>query len=94
MQEMYNSKTPPEYDISRIRDVPIALFYGSTDLIADVQDVEVYLMQRLSPGTLVFSKKIPGYAHLDYTWSVDAHTQIYEDILQLVHQYNPVTATA
>ena len=59
-------KTPPDYDLSRIT-VPVALFYGGADLLADSVDVETFLIPNLNPETLVFTKKVDEYAHLDFT---------------------------
>ena len=37
-QEKYNRDSPPDIDISNIKDVPIALFVGKQDSIANIYD--------------------------------------------------------
>ncbi len=36
----YDQVTAPEYDLSKIKDVPIALFCGRNDVLASPQDYE------------------------------------------------------
>jgi hypothetical protein len=37
-QERYNRDSPPDIDIRNIKDVPIALFVGKQDFIANIYD--------------------------------------------------------
>lgn len=44
----YGQATPPLFDVTKIR-VPVRLFAGSSDLLADVTDVD-YLWKTLNPS--------------------------------------------
>ena len=52
----YGTKVPPEYDLTKI-DVPIALFSGSQDKLADPTDVAL-LKKQLSPSCIVHEEEI------------------------------------
>ena len=39
--EKYGQETPPEFDLSNIKDIPIALFCGKEDLLASPGDYKV-----------------------------------------------------
>ena len=46
------------------------------------------LENELSPGVLVKRVDEPTFAHLDFTWSPDAATAIYPQILDLLKKYS------
>mmetsp|Transcript_23131 Transcript_23131/g.36036 ORF Transcript_23131/g.36036 Transcript_23131/m.36036 type:complete len:470 (-) Transcript_23131:53-1462(-) len=86
-QKFYGTKTPPAYNLSNIpSDVPIALFSGGHDKLADPADVQI-LADEL-PGGPEFWSKTPSYDHLDFVWAVDAATVIYPDVLAQLAKYN------
>ncbi|KAI8109762.1 hypothetical protein M9434_001041 [Picochlorum sp. BPE23] len=82
-QREYGSVTAPCYGLDTIQAPPIAMFYGTHDKLADPMDVQE-LIHSLPRETVVFSKKIPGYEHIDFTWGTNAHTHVYNDILVLL----------
>jgi len=83
---MYNQTTPPVYQLSKINPtVPIALFYGGEDALADPEDVKLIIKSLPSPPS--FMKVIPGYSHLDFCWAIDANVQIYQQIISLFKKY-------
>lgn len=82
-QREYGSVTAPCYDLDKIHAPPIAIFYGTNDILADPRDVEE-LIRTLPPQTVIFSKKIPDYEHIDFTWGTHANTRVYNDILHLL----------
>lgn len=43
-------------------------------------DVEM-LRETLNASTVLASKQYTGLAHLDFTWGVNAHTNVYPDVL-------------
>ena len=65
----------------------------SQDLIADVQDVEEFLMKELPSENIIFSKRIESYAHLDFTWAANAKEMVYDDLMKLLQEYNPLLAS-
>ena len=75
--------TPPAYDPTNI-DVPIALFSGTSDWLADPRDV-TRLLPELSE--VVFHKTIQTWEHLDFTWGMDAPRVCYDPTIQLIKRY-------
>ncbi len=64
----YNQSTPPEYNLGNIR-VPIRLFAGTSDLLADVQDVN-QLWAELNPKYKEFYR-IYNAGHCTFIWGKD-----------------------
>uniref|UniRef100_A0A452ESZ9 Partial AB-hydrolase lipase domain-containing protein n=1 Tax=Capra hircus TaxID=9925 RepID=A0A452ESZ9_CAPHI len=62
-------------------NVPIAIWNGGKDLLADPQDVDL-LLSKLP--NLIYHKEIPNYNHLDLIWAVDAPQEVYNEIVSLV----------
>ncbi|KAM6184819.1 gastric triacylglycerol lipase-like [Rhynchocyon petersi] len=75
----YNQPTPPLYNVSAMK-VPIALWSGGNDLLADPKDVDL-LLPKLS--TLIYHKRIPTYSHLDFIWAIDAQ-EIYNEMISMM----------
>lgn len=85
-QRKYGSETPPAYDLGRI-SVPIALFTGGLDQLADEADA-VLLVQALRESILVFSDNEPSYEHLDFVWGINAPERIYGKVMTLLEQHS------
>ena len=66
--------------------VPMALFTGGRDWLADPNDVAGLLPQLRSTGKLISLKNIPYYDHLDFIWGMDAATKVYNDIITTAHR--------
>ena len=80
----YGQKTPKDYDIGSL-GVPVALFYGSADLLADPRDVKLMVAKLTDAGRdVVVTKLVQGYSHLDFTWGMDAHKDVYGDVIALL----------
>ncbi|XP_055281919.1 gastric triacylglycerol lipase [Moschus berezovskii] len=76
----YNQPTPPIYNLTAM-NVPIAVWSGGNDLLADPQDVDL-LLSKLS--NLIYHKEIPNYNHLDFIWAMDAPQEVYNEIVSLL----------
>ena len=64
--------------------VPVALYYGENDWLADPKDVE-NLIPKLQ--NLIHSAEIPKWNHLDFIWGLDAATLVYKEIIAYIqHQ--------
>ena len=70
----------PAYDVSTIK-VPMVLFTGGEDWLADPADVANLLPVLNGTGHLKYHKNIPYYAHLDFIWGLDAAKMVYGDIV-------------
>jgi len=66
--------------------VPVALFTGSKDWLADPRDVAGLIPLLNSTGNLIYHKNIDYYDHLDFIWGMDAATQVYPDIIKLAEK--------
>jgi len=82
----YDQPTPPEYDLTKFptqTELPMALFAGGEDYLADPKDVERLLSLLPTPP---FVKYESTYAHLDPLIGTNAYEWIYPIILQLLDQ--------
>jgi len=74
----------PAYDPAAIpaNSVKIATFIGGNDLLATKADIEGFLNPALeSQGNLAKTQVFDGYAHMDFTWSLDAPKTVYPVIM-------------
>jgi len=86
----YGTDEPPEYDLTKIDKVPISLFSGSEDLLADPTDVsklETAIAHRLKTNLELYK-----YAHLDFTWGVNAYKDFYPLLIADMQELNPTNA--
>ena len=65
--------------------IPVALFTGSDDWLADPKDV-AGLIPKLP--NIACHTNIDYYDHLDFIWGIDAHKVVYQDIIHLFWKYN------
>uniref|UniRef100_A0A8C0AQE1 Partial AB-hydrolase lipase domain-containing protein n=1 Tax=Buteo japonicus TaxID=224669 RepID=A0A8C0AQE1_9AVES len=79
----YQQATPPLYNTEELT-VPTAVWTGEQDLLADPKDAAVLLSQI---KRLIYHKRIPEWAHLDFIWGVDAPLHMYNEIIDLIHKY-------
>lgn len=79
----YNQTTPPLYDLTKL-SVPVALYYGQNDWLADVTDVE--LLRKTLPNIVDdFNAKI--YDHMDFIWGLNVKEVVYDRMMQLMQKY-------
>lgn len=64
----YNQTTPPIWNLNNIR-VPMRLFAGTSDLLADVTDVN-YMWSKINPLYQTFYK-IYNAGHCTFIWGKD-----------------------
>jgi lysosomal acid lipase/cholesteryl ester hydrolase len=83
----YNQSKPPFYHLSNLpKTLPIAIFAGGNDYLADPTDV-ARLVSEL-PVPPVFTSSMPTYSHTDFIWAENAYKTIYPQILSLLAKYN------
>lgn len=79
-QKYWNQTSKIPYTPNAMLGPKTVLFFGSDDALADPADVENLLSQ--VPAEIMLEKKyLQGYAHLDFTWGMNAHIDIYPTIL-------------
>lgn len=81
---------PPVYDIRGTYppEVPIAVWYGTADLLVSKEDAEALIADLPAPP--VFQKNIPEYCHLDFHLGTTAHSKIYVDVIRLLREHAPI----
>ena len=79
----YNQTTPPAYNLTQIK-VPVALYSGSNDWLADPIDVDV--LRRTLPN-LVDDYTVDIYNHMDLIWGVNTLEMLYKRMLFLMEKY-------
>jgi len=78
----YNQATPPAYNLKEFpADLPVALFAGGSDYLADPTDVRALIAQLPKAPTVHIE---PDYGHMDPLWGTNANTKIYPLILNLL----------
>ncbi|KAL9984423.1 hypothetical protein ACROYT_G006711 [Oculina patagonica] len=81
-KEHYGNTTAPKYNASAIK-VPVALYWGGNDWLADPDDVKI-LMKKL-PNKW-YDKYIEAWEHLDFIWGLDAAPLVYDDIIKRINE--------
>ncbi|PIO53797.1 hypothetical protein TELCIR_24854 [Teladorsagia circumcincta] len=81
----YGQKAPPAYEFSNmnITKVPVYLFTGGNDRLADDDDIKGYLLPHI--GSVVkLNTHLPQYNHLDFIWGVQAAADVYKPIVSYI----------
>ena len=89
-RRVYGSDEPPRFDLQKAGDVPIAIFSGSKDDLADVPDVK-HALSEIPSASKVFDENFDGFSHL--TWVAGTETafqQWFPKLQMLLGKYNPV----
>ena len=82
-ETIYGQPSPPEYDLKNIH-IPVAVFYGELDYLANPLDVEKFLLLQLP--NVVTAMKIPNFKHNDFVWGRRACEEVYPHIIDLLNQ--------
>ena len=80
----FGTPNPPEFNLTNIEGIPIALLYGTTDEVSDVHDVD-WLIDQLGDN-VVFTGNY-NYGHLSYFTATNM--EYLNDIYNLLHEYPP-----
>ena len=80
----YKQFSPPEIDLTKLHIVPIGLFCGDGDELADTADVN-WLRTQLSSSVLKFDKIYKGYGHV--TFVVGKTSEYVYDLIDFLDTY-------
>ncbi|WKY09335.1 hypothetical protein Q1695_002024 [Nippostrongylus brasiliensis] len=81
----YGQKQPPVYNFGDITGLPIYLYIGGNDWLADNEDIKGYLSPRIK-ATVQQKTFLPDYNHLDFIWGIHAAEDVYQPIANLIKQ--------
>lgn len=79
----YGQPFPPQYNVTNM-DVPVVLYSGSKDSLADPQDVKLLIKQLKN---VVFHQTIEGWAHLEFIWGIDGRKVFFNEMLKLMKKF-------
>ena len=79
----YNQSTAPIYDIRKIQ-VPVALYTGGSDWLADLNDVNIL---RQSLPNIVDDYTVEGWDHSDLVWATNATLVYYKRMIQFMSKF-------
>ncbi|KAK0159085.1 hypothetical protein PV328_010011 [Microctonus aethiopoides] len=83
--KLYQSVTPPEYQLERIT-TPIALFSSDNDWLATTEDVSM-LKSRLNNIIVDYKAPFNSFNHYDFLWGNSAVRVLYPVLLDLLSRY-------
>ncbi|EFO16699.1 hypothetical protein LOAG_11805 [Loa loa] len=82
-QIYYGSDSPPIYNLSLV-NVPIYLFSGMNDWLANPVDIQESLLSMLPNKSIKRRKQFNDYNHLDFIWGLRAADEIYRPIISII----------
>ncbi|PIO66093.1 hypothetical protein TELCIR_12208 [Teladorsagia circumcincta] len=82
---MYGQETPPAYNFRDIPKIPIYLFSGGNDWIADDDDTYGSLLPLI--GSIIQQHThLPNYNHFDFVFGLRATADVYKPIMSLIQK--------
>ena len=84
-KEVYGQAVPPEYDMSKIKDIPIALVGGTTDRLASIADFQEMRDTLHQTNSCVFYKEY-DFGHLGFLIPPD--NLFFYELLELCSMFN------
>ncbi|XP_034949217.1 lipase 3-like isoform X2 [Chelonus insularis] len=84
--EIYGQLEPPEYKLNNTK-VPVAIFHGANDLLADSNDV-AKLANELPNLKLNYKVPMEFFNHIDFMFAIDAPVLLYQPTISFFQQLN------
>lgn len=66
--------------------VPVQLFWGFNDTLANPTDVNGYLIPKLK--NLIASNGLNGFSHIDFQWGLKAASEVYQPVIDAIRKNN------
>ena len=86
-RKIYNQETPPPIPLENVTGFPIALFAGTEDKLAAIEDVR-WLKEKLETQDSLIYYEEYKFGHLAFL--IPNNLQIYQDIVNLLKTFNPI----
>jgi len=86
-QAHYGQETPPDYDLTKVT-VPVALYWSEADWLAQPADV-IKILTKLPNIFANYEVPYEGWAHLDFTYGIDANKYVYEEVMKNMEKALP-----
>ncbi|OXB74196.1 UNVERIFIED_CONTAM: hypothetical protein H355_014579 [Colinus virginianus] len=86
----YQQANPPLYNVEEMI-APTVVWTGGQDMLADPKDVSILLSQI---KRLLYHRKIPEWAYLDFNCGLDAPLCVYNEIIDLLQKFLSVNHSA
>jgi pimeloyl-ACP methyl ester carboxylesterase len=86
-EKHYGQHEPPNYNFSNFPSdkLPVALYYGNLDELADPTDVAWIIGHLNTPPQIAV--ELNDYAHLDYVWDDTAYAYFYPQLIDFLKTY-------
>lgn len=84
----YGAPKPPAYEFANIK-VPVALFSGLQDTLADTTDVTILAGHLRSRSVKISSYMYNSWGHMTFVWGLDVNS-FFEDLLHEVKAVAPI----
>jgi lysosomal acid lipase/cholesteryl ester hydrolase len=84
--KVYNEKSPPQYDLAGVEEVPIAMYWSGNDWLASGEDVS-YLRNKLGKKIVDDFEVNKEWNHLDFILAPNAKILLYDRVLDLIKKY-------
>ena len=68
---IYHQIEPPEYDLSKIKDIPIMLIGGEKDKLSTREDIRWLNNELSKKGNVIYFKIVPNMGHLSFMIAKD-----------------------
>uniref|UniRef100_A0A914UT30 Lipase n=1 Tax=Plectus sambesii TaxID=2011161 RepID=A0A914UT30_9BILA len=82
-REAYGQDTPPQYHVENMV-VPVHLYWGFNDTLANPTDVNGYLVPKIK--NLVASTGLDGFSHIDFQWGLKAGKEVYQPVIDEINK--------
>ncbi|XP_023235799.1 uncharacterized protein LOC111635160 [Centruroides sculpturatus] len=90
--EKYKQVQPPMYDIPKIK-IPIGLFSGLNDFLADPEDVDIF-RNRISNLIADYQVCLKEWGHLDFVFAKETKKYVYDELLRELKKIHKIDEAA
>ncbi|TKR82341.1 hypothetical protein L596_016081 [Steinernema carpocapsae] len=78
----YGQVFPPHYDLSKISNVKIGVYYSDFDFVATTKDIQRFLFKKLPKEVTEEKVKLFRFNHMDFVWGKNAAKDLYGPVME------------